>query len=736
MTDNKDFENIDLHSSLKKYFGFSQFKGLQEEVIKNVLRRNNTFVIMPTGGGKSLCYQLPALMQEGTAIVVSPLIALMKNQVDAIRGVSSEIGIAHVLNSSLNKGEIKQVKQDITDGITKLLYVAPESLTKEENVEFLRSVTVSFVAVDEAHCISEWGHDFRPEYRNLKSIVERLGENIPIIGLTATATPKVQEDIIKNLGIGGAKLFKASFNRPNLFYEVRTKTENVEADIIRFVKQNSGKSGIIYCLSRKKVEELAQVLQVNGVSAVPYHAGFDAKTRSKYQDMFLMEDVDVVVATIAFGMGIDKPDVRFVIHNDIPKSIESYYQETGRAGRDGGEGHCLAYYSYKDIEKLEKFMSGKPVAEQEIGNALLQEVVAYAETSMSRRKFMLHYFGEEFDEINGDGAEMDDNTRNPKEKEEAKDNVVKLLKVVQGTSEKFKSKEIVNALRGKMNAIISSHKTNEKDFFAIGSDKDKSYWMALVRQTLVAGLLRKEIEQYGVLHLTENGKKFLKTPVSFMMTKDHVYNAENDNAIVGAAKSGGIADERLLKQLKDLRKAQAKKLGVPPFVVFQDPSLEDMALKYPISHDELLNVHGVGEGKAKKYGKPFITFINDYVIYNEIIRPDDLVVKSTGANSALKLYVIQNVDRKLPLSDIASSKGLEIPDLIKEMEQIVYSGTKLNLNYWIDEILDEDQQEEIHEYFLEADTDDLEEAMSEFDGEYEEEELRLYRLKFISEVAN
>ncbi|TDT47566.1 ATP-dependent DNA helicase RecQ [Maribacter spongiicola] len=736
MTDSKEFDNIDLHSSLKKFFGFSQFKGLQEEVIKNVLRQNNTFVIMPTGGGKSLCYQLPALMQDGTAIIVSPLIALMKNQVDAIRGVSSEIGIAHVLNSSLNKGEIKQVKQDITNGITKLLYVAPESLTKEENVEFLRSVKVSFVAVDEAHCISEWGHDFRPEYRNLKSIVERLGENIPIIGLTATATPKVQEDIIKNLGIGGAKLFKASFNRPNLFYEVRTKTENIEADIIRFVKQNSGKSGIIYCLSRKKVEELAQVLQVNGVSAVPYHAGFDAKTRSKYQDMFLMEDVDVVVATIAFGMGIDKPDVRFVIHHDIPKSIESYYQETGRAGRDGGEGHCLAYYSYKDIEKLEKFMSGKPVAEQEIGNALLQEVVAYAETSMSRRKFMLHYFGEEFDDVNGDGAEMDDNTRNPKEKEEAKDNVEKLLKVVTGTSEKFKSKEIVNALRGKTNAIISSHKTNEKEFFGIGSDKDKSYWMALIRQTLVAGLLRKEIEQYGVLHVTDNGKEFLCKPSSFMMTKDHVYNAENDNAIVGAAKSGGIADEKLLKQLKDLRKAQAKKLGVPPFVVFQDPSLEDMALKYPISHEELLNVHGVGEGKAKKYGKPFLAFINTYVEENEIIRPDDLVVKSTGANSALKLYVIQNVDRKLPLSDIASSKGLEIPDLIKEMEQIVYSGTKLNINYWIDEILDEDQQEEIHEYFLEADTDDLEEAMAEFDGDYEEEELRLYRLKFISEVAN
>ena len=736
MIDSKEFDDIDLHESLKKFFGFSQFKGLQEEVIRNVLRRNNTFVIMPTGGGKSLCYQLPALMQEGTAIIVSPLIALMKNQVDAIRGISSENGIAHVLNSSLNKGEIKQVKQDITDGKTKLLYVAPESLTKEENVEFLRSVVISFVAVDEAHCISEWGHDFRPEYRNLKSIVERLGDNIPIIGLTATATPKVQEDIIKNLGIGGAKLFKASFNRPNLFYEVRTKTDNIEADIIRFVKSNAGKSGIIYCLSRKKVEELAQILQVNGISAVPYHAGFDAKTRSKYQDMFLMEDVDVVVATIAFGMGIDKPDVRFVIHHDIPKSIESYYQETGRAGRDGGEGHCLAYYSYKDIEKLEKFMSGKPVAEQEIGNALLQEVVAYAETSMSRRKFMLHYFGEEFDEVNGEGAIMDDNTKNPKEKEEAQDNVLKLLKVVQGTSEKFKSKEIVNTIRGKTNAIISSHKTNEKDFFGIGSDKDKSYWMALVRQTLVAGLLRKEIEQYGVLHLTEKGKDFLSKPVSFMMTKDHVYNAENDNAIVGAAKSGGIADERLLKQLKDLRKAQAKKLGVPPFVVFQDPSLEDMALKYPITHEELLNVHGVGEGKAKKYGKPFIAFISSYVDENDVIRPDDLVVKSTGVNSALKLYIIQNVDRKLPLSDIASSKGLEIPDLIKEIEQIVFSGTKLNLNYWIDEVLDEDQQEEIHEYFLEADTDDLEDAMTEFDGEYEEEELRLYRLKFISEVAN
>lgn len=736
MKHSKEFDDIDLHSYLKKYFGFSQFKGLQEEVITNVLKRKSTFVIMPTGGGKSLCYQLPALMQPGTAIIVSPLIALMKNQVDAIRGVSADHGIAHVLNSSLNKTEIKQVKQDIVDGVTKLLYVAPESLTKEENVEFLRTVKVSFVAVDEAHCISEWGHDFRPEYRNLKSIVERLGNDIPLIGLTATATPKVQEDIIKNLGITDATLYKASFNRPNLFYEVRTKTENVDADIIRFVKQNSGKSGIIYCLSRKKVEELAQVLQVNGISAVPYHAGFDAKTRSKYQDMFLMEDVDVVVATIAFGMGIDKPDVRFVIHHDIPKSIESYYQETGRAGRDGGEGHCLAFYSYKDIEKLEKFMSGKPVAEQEIGNALLQEVVAYAETSMSRRKFMLHYFGEEFDEVNGEGAQMDDNTKNPKDKEEAMDDVVKLLKVVTGTSEKFKSKEIVNTIRGKSNAIITSHKTNEKDFFGIGSDKDKSHWMALTRQVLVAGLLRKEIEQYGVLHVTDAGREYLKNPTSFMMTKDHVYNAENDNAIVGAAKSSGVADEKLLKQLKDLRKAQAKKIGVPPFVVFQDPSLEDMALKYPINHEELLNIHGVGEGKAKKYGKPFISFIAAYVEENEIIRPDDLVVKSTGANSALKLFIIQNVDRKLPLTDIASSKGLDLPDLLKEMEQIVFSGTRLNLDYWIDDLLDEDQQEEIHDYFLEAETDDLEDAMKEFDGDYEDDELRLYRLKFISEVAN
>ena len=728
---------IQLHAALKKYFGFSKFKGLQEGVITNVIQNKNTFVIMPTGGGKSLCYQLPALLKEGTAIVVSPLIALMKNQVDAIRAVSSHPGVAHVLNSSLTKTQVKEVKQDILDGITKLLYVAPESLTKEEYVEFLQSVPLSFVAVDEAHCISEWGHDFRPEYRNLRAIINRLGDHIPIVGLTATATPKVQEDIIKNLAITDAKVFKASFNRPNLFYEIRPKTKNVDADIIRFVKKNSGKSGIIYCLSRKRVEELAQVLQVNGVSAVPYHAGFDAKTRSRYQDMFLMEDVDVVIATIAFGMGIDKPDVRFVIHHDIPKSIESYYQETGRAGRDGGEGHCLAFYSYKDVEKLEKFMSGKAVAEQEIGNALLQEIVAYAETSMSRRKFILHYFGEEFDGVNGDGADMDDNARNPKKKEEAKENVIKLIRVVQGTKEKFKAKEIVLALIGATNALIASHKTDEKPFFGIGSDKDRGYWMALIRQVLVAGLLKKEIEQYGILHITKAGYFFYENPTSFMMTKDHVYNEENDQAIVTAAKSaGGAADEKLLLLLKNLRKREAKKLDIPPFVIFQDPSLDDMALKYPISMEEMLNIHGVGEGKAKKYGKPFMSLITEYVDENEIIRPDDLIVKSTGANSALKLYIIQNVDRKLPLDDIASAKGLELPDLVKEMEQIVFSGTKLNIGYWIDEILDEEQQDEIHDYFLEAESDNVEEAQKEFDGEYEDQELRLYRLKFMSEVAN
>jgi ATP-dependent DNA helicase RecQ len=727
---------IDIYAALKKFFGFSKFKGLQEDVIKSVLSQHSTFVIMPTGGGKSLCYQLPALIQEGTAIVVSPLIALMKNQVDALRAISSDDGIAHVLNSSLNKTEVKRVKSDIKSGITKLLYVAPESLTKEEYVDFLQSVKISFVAIDEAHCISEWGHDFRPEYRNLKTIIKRIGDNIPIIGLTATATPKVQEDILKNLGIQDANTFKASFNRPNLYYEIRPKTKNVDSDIIRFVKQHEGKSGIIYCLSRKRVEELSQILQVNGIKAVPYHAGLDAKTRVKHQDMFLMEDTDVVVATIAFGMGIDKPDVRFVIHNDIPKSIESYYQETGRAGRDGGEGHCLAYYSYKDIEKLEKFMSGKPVAEQEIGHALLQEVVAFAETSISRRKFILHYFGEEFDNATGEGGDMDDNMRYPKKKHEAKDEVIKLLTIVEKTNQQYKSKEVVNVLIGKVNAMIKSHRTDTQKFFGIGAEHEAPFWMALLRQTLVAGFLKKDIETYGVVKLTKKGKEYLKSPTSFMMTEDHSFKDANDDTVVVAQGGGAVADENLFKLLKAERKKVADKLNLPPFVIFQDPSLEDMALKYPINLEELSNVHGVGEGKAKKYGTSFIKIIQDYVEDNDIIRPDDFIVKSTGSNSALKLYIIQNIDRKLPLTDIADAKGLDMSQFIKEMEAIVYSGTKLNINYWIEDILDEDQQEEIHEYFLEAETDKIEDAMEEFDGEYDLEELRLYRIKFISEVAN
>ncbi len=726
---------IDIYKELKKYFGFNHFKGLQEEVIQTLLNKNNSFVIMPTGGGKSLCYQLPALIQEGTAIVVSPLIALMKNQVDAIRSLSSENGVAHVLNSSLTKTEITQVKKDIKSGITKLLYVAPESLTKEEYITFLQSVPISFIAIDEAHCISEWGHDFRPEYRNLRNIIKLLG-NVPVIGLTATATPKVQEDILKNLDMSNAKTFKASFNRPNLYYEVRTKTKNIESDIIRFIRQHKGKSGIIYCLSRKKVEAIAEVLQVNGISAVPYHAGLDAKTRAKHQDMFLMEDVDVVVATIAFGMGIDKPDVRFVIHHDIPKSLESYYQETGRAGRDGGEGHCLAYYSYKDVEKLEKFLSGKPVAEQEIGSALLQEVVAYAETSMSRRKFLLHYFGEEFSSETGEGADMDDNVRNPKSKKEAKDEVVKLLKVVRDTKHLYKSKEIVYTLVGKINATIKAHRTDTQTCFGIGAGFEERHWMALIRQVLVENYLSKDIETYGILKVTEKGLNFIDNPVSFMMSEDHEYNEREDATIVTAAKTSGIADEVLMAMLKDLRKKVSKKLGVPPFVVFQDPSLEDMALKYPISITELGSIHGVGEGKAKKYGKDFAELIARYVEENDIIRPDDLVVKSTGVNSVNKLYIIQNIDRKLSLNDIAKAKGLEMDALLKEMEMIVYSGTKLNIKYWIDELLDDEQQEQIFEYYMESESDSIKNALKEFDGDFDTEELRLMRIKFISEVAN
>ena len=732
----RKFRNMDLYSPLKKYFGFNKFKGLQEKVIESIVNNENTFVIMPTGGGKSLCYQLPALMKDGTAIVVSPLIALMKNQVDAIRGISENNGVAHVLNSSLNKTEINQVKEDIISGITKLLYVAPESLIKEEYITFLQSQKISFVAIDEAHCISEWGHDFRPEYRNLKNIIKTI-DNVPVICLTATATEKVQEDILKTLGITDANCFKASFNRPNLFYEVRPKTKEVEKDIIRFIKQRPGKSGIIYCLSRKKVEEISQILQVNGIKAVPYHAGLDAKTRVKHQDMFLMEDCEVVVATIAFGMGIDKPDVRFVIHHDIPKSLESYYQETGRAGRDDGEGYCLAFYSYKDIEKLEKFMSSKPVAEQEIGHALLQEVVGYAETSMNRRKYLLHYFGENFDEINGEGADMDDNSRNPKKKHEAKEDVEKLLKVIKESLQQYKSKEIVNILIGKENALLTSHKTHLQPYFGIGKDKTASYWMALVRQILVVHFIKKEIEQYGVIKMSQEGEVFLKKSTSFMMTEDHSYNEEDDNSIIANSKSsGGSSDEVLVKQLKDLRKKVAMKLGIPPFAIFQDPSIEDMALKYPINLDELSKVHGVGEGKAKKFGNDFVEFITNYVEENDILRPDDLIVKSTGVNSGIKLYIIQNTDRKLPLEDIADSKGLEMGELIKEMEAIIYSGTKLNIDYALDDLLDEDQQEEIYDYFMEAKTDKIQDALDEFDGEYDEDELRLMRIKFINEVGN
>ena len=691
---------------------------------------------MPTGGGKSLCYQLPALIQEGTAIVVSPLIALMKNQVDAIRGLSDKKGIAHVLNSSLNKGEVRQVMHDIENGITKLLYVAPESLIKEDYVEFLQMQKISFLAIDEAHCISEWGHDFRPEYRNLRNIIEKIA-NVPIIGLTATATPKVELDILKNLRMPNANRFKASFNRPNLFYEVRPKTKDINKDIIRFVRKYENKSGIIYCLSRKKVEEITQVLQVNGINALPYHAGLDGKTRARHQDMFLMEDVDVIVATIAFGMGIDKPDVRFVIHHDIPKSLESYYQETGRAGRDGGEGYCLAYYAYKDIEKLEKFLSGKPISEQEIGNALLQEVVAYAETSMSRRKFLLNYFGEKFDEINGEGANMDDNTKNPKQKKEAKEDVKKLLEIIRDTNQEYKAKEIVNTLIGKSNALLKSRRTDEQSFFGSGRDKNGNYWMALIRQVLVTPMLHKEIEQYGVLKITKEGLNFIEKPTSFMMTEDHIYSEEKvDNIITDVKGSGASTDEILMIMLKDLRKKVGKKKGVPPFVIFQDPSLEDMTLKYPITIQELANVHGVGEGKAKKYGIDFIELISKYVKENEIERPDDIIVKSTGSNSSLKLSIIQNTDKKIPLEDIAKSKGLSMEELINEMESIVYSGTKLNISYCINEIVDEEAQEDIFEYFMEAENDSIDDALEEFDGEFDIEELRLMRIKFISEVGN
>ena len=727
-------KQVDLKKSLKKFFGFSNFKGLQEPAINSLLSKNDTFVIMPTGGGKSMCYQLPALLCEGTALVVSPLIALMKNQVDTIRGISAENGIAHVLNSSLNKTETLKVKQDLVSGVTKLLFVAPESLAKKDTIDFLKSIRISFLAVDEAHCISEWGHDFRPEYRNLRSILDQMGQKISIIALTATATPKVQEDILKNLKISAPKVFKSSFNRPNLYYEVRSKSDQVETEIIKFIKSNHGKSGIVYCLSRKRVEELAKFMQVNGINALPYHAGLDSKTRERNQDMFIKEDCDVIVATIAFGMGIDKPDVRFVIHHDIPKSIESYYQETGRAGRDGGEGHCLAFYSYKDIEKLEKFMSGKPVAEQEVGFALLNEMVSYAETSISRRKFILHYFGEEFDSENGEGADMDDNMRYPKTKSEAGKELKILIQIILDTKEKYKSKEIVKTLTGVKNALIISHRTHEKYFFGVGKDIDAKFWMALLRQAIIGGYLIKDIETYGVIKLTPKAKSFLNQPVSFLFTADHDY--EPNKQRLPFNKPIIDIDKVLMDLLRSLRKKVAMEEDVPPFAVFQEYSLEDMALKYPISLKELNQINGVGEGKAKRYGSKFIELIKKYVDENQITRPDDLIIKSTGANSALKLYLIQSIDRKLSLEDIASAKGMDMVKLITEMETIVFSGTKLNIDYWINDIFDDDQIDELTNYFMEADSDELHLASDQFDGDYEEEELRLFRLKFISEVGN
>ena len=724
--------NQPLHSTLKKYFGFSHFKGNQESIVQTLLDGQDVFVIKPTGGGKSLCYQLPAFMSEGTAIIVSPLIALMKNQVDAIRNFASNDSVAHVLNSSLSKKEAQKVKEDIKNGLTKLLYVAPESLTKEENISFLNSAEISFFAIDEAHCISEWGHDFRPEYRNLRSIFEKIGK-APIIALTATATEKVQEDIQKNLGMENAKLYKSSFNRGNLFYEVRPKI-NVNKEIIKFIKQHPKKSGIVYCLSRKKVEEIAQTLQVNGINALPYHAGLDVNTRAKHQDAFLMEDCNIIVATIAFGMGIDKPDVRFVIHHDIPKSLESYYQETGRAGRDGGEGVCVAFYSYKDIEKLDKFMQGKPVAEQEIGKQLLLETVSFAETSMCRRKYILHYFGEIFDEENCN--ELCDNCKNPKKQNEGKENVLLLLDAIEESKEKFKPKELVNILIGKMTAMINDYNCSRLNVFGKGKNKDAAYWHAVIRQVLVQALLHKDIESYGILKLNSESRAFMQSPKSFMITEDHDYTDIEKQEAKSNIKSS-VFDAVLLDMLKDLRKKIAKDKNLPPFVLFQDPSLEDMALQYPINVEELTNINGVGVGKANRFGKEFITFISEYVKENNIDRPQDMVVKSIVNKSGLKVYIIQSTDRKLPLEDIASAKGLDMSGLISEIENIVYSGTKVDINYYLDDMLDEDQQEEIFDYFKEdAETDSIDEAMSEFDGDYEEDDLRLMRIKFLSDLAN
>ena len=728
-----------LHAKLKEFFGFDSFKGDQERVIKHLVSGRNAFVLMPTGGGKSLCYQLPALVMDGTAIVISPLIALMKNQVDAIRGFTAgNDGIAHFLNSSLNKAQIAEVRNDLLSGATKLLYVAPESLTKPENVAMLKEIKISFYAVDEAHCISEWGHDFRPEYRRIRTIIEEIGA-APIIALTATATPKVQSDIIRNLGMADdATVFKSSFNRPNLYYEIRDKSDP-KRDIIKYIKQNPGKSGIIYCLSRKKVEELAELLNINGIKALPYHAGLDAKTRAENQDKFLMEEVDVIVATIAFGMGIDKPDVRFVIHYDIPKSIEGYYQETGRAGRDGKEGQCITFYSYKDIQKLEKFMQGKPVAEQEIGKQLLMETVAYAESNSCRRKLLLNYFGEEYTTENCGAC---DNCLNPKKQFDGKEEMAMVIELINSLPEHFKTEHLANILAGEANAIIKSYKHDKLELFGAGRDHSVRFWNAVIHQGLILHLLYKDIESYGLISVTEKGREFFNAPYTLMLTEDREFadgedDDEDTGAQAGAARGGGGGDEQLLAMLKDLRKDMSRKLKLQPWVIFSDQSLEDMSITYPVKIDELKNCQGVGEGKARKFGKEFLSLIARYVEENDIIRPDDFVVKSIVNKSANKVFIIQSVDRKLPLEDIADAKGLEMEELMSEIEAIVYSGTKLDLNYYIEQNLDEDVVDEIYEYFKEeAESDSLESAMEELGSDYDEMEVRLVRVKFLCEVAN